>query len=210
MPFYVQGPGGHELMPLGKVLKEPMVGKVDAIVAEHDIDQYDHSPEKEKSDQQRTAAQAYQSVSELPQAPAILLAGQIMVSPVQRLRTQATIDEALTLLSEKQIRHLPVVSSTEMLIGILSDRDIFRHLAGITENYQLQAGKPRSAQVQALMMSPVLTASEDTDVRYIARLFVEQRIGALPIVADGQLMGIVTRSDVLNAVMRHFGLELWA
>ncbi|MFV2031347.1 MAG: CBS domain-containing protein [Gammaproteobacteria bacterium] len=60
------------------------------------------------------------------------------------------------------------------------------------------------------MKSPVLTASEDTDVRYIARLFVEQRIGALPIVADGELKGIVTRSDVLSAVMRHFVLQLWA
>jgi len=60
------------------------------------------------------------------------------------------------------------------------------------------------------MKFPVLTASRDTDVRYIARLFVEQRVGALPIVSDGELQGIIAHGDVLSAVMRHFVLELWA
>ncbi len=60
-------------------------------------------------------------------------------------------------------------------------------------------------------MTPrVLTASVDTDVRYIARLFAEQHIGAMPVAKEGELKGIITRSDLLGAVMRHYGLELWA
>lgn len=209
MPFYVQGPGLHELMPLGKIFKEPVVGKIAAIVAEHAIDKDDHVPGTGPHDQRYTAAQAYQSVSALPRAPLIVLARQIMVSPVQKLSPQATVDEALTGFREKQIRHLPVVSISGMLVGIISDRDIMRHLGGITEHYQLQAQQLKTEQIEGLMKTPVLTASEDTDVRYIARLFVEQHIGALPIVTDGELKGIVTRSDVLKAVMRHFVLELW-
>lgn len=210
MPFYVQGPGVHELMPLGQVFKKPGAGKTEALVAEHAIDKFEHNRDKGQHDHQSDAAQAYQSISALPQTPPIVLARQIMVSPVHNLSPQATVDEALRQLRENQIRHLLIVSSAEFLIGILSERDILRHLGGITENYELQARNPGSDQVQKLMKSPVLTASEDTDVRYIARLFVEQHIGALPIVAEGELKGIVTRSDVLKAVMRHFGLEIWA
>ncbi len=91
MPFYVQGPGVHELMPHGKIFKGPVVEKVEAIVAEHAIGKDDHAPGKEKADQRHTAAQAYQTVRALPQASLILLARQIMVSPVQRLSPQATV-----------------------------------------------------------------------------------------------------------------------
>ena len=60
-------------------------------------------------------------------------------------------------------------------------------------------------------MTPrVLTANVDADARYIARLFVEQRIGAMPVATDGVLQGIITRSDVLGAIMWHYVLELWA
>lgn len=210
MPFYLQGPGLHELMPLGQAFKKLGVEKTEAIVAEHAIDKFEHGHDKDQHNHRPKAAQAYQSVSVLPQTPLIVFARQIMVSPVHSSSPQATINEALIQFREKQIRHLPIVSSAEFLIGILSERDILRHLGGITENYELQARNHRSDQVQRFMKSPVLTASEDTDVRYIARLFVEQHIGALPIVTDGEVKGIVTRSDVLKAVMRHFGLEIWA
>lgn len=210
MPFYVQGLSGHELMPIGKIFKEKVVEETKAIVAERAIDKNEHHRGKDKQGQQHAVARAYQSVDMLPRVPAIVLAREIMIFPVVSLTTQATVDEALTLFRSRQIRHLPVVSPVGLLVGIVSDRDILRHLGGITENYQFQAQAPGFEQVKGLMKSPVLTASEDTDVRYIARLFVDQRIGALPIVTDGKLSGIVTRSDVLNAVMRHFVLELWA
>ena len=80
----------------------------------------------------------------------------------------------------------------------------------MTESYQRQISYNSDARIEQLMTQPVLAANVDTDVRYIARLFVERRIGAMPVAKEGQLMGIVTRSDVLGAVMRHYTLELWA
>jgi acetoin utilization protein AcuB len=59
-----------------------------------------------------------------------------MNSPVVSLNSQATIDIALTLFRTSQFRHLPVVSLAGVLVGIVSERDILRHLAGVTENYQ--------------------------------------------------------------------------
>lgn len=209
MTFFVQGLNANEVMPLGKVFKKEAVEKTELTSAVHGLNESEHRNEPVKYGHQYDAAQAYQSVNHVPRAPAVVLAEQIMISPVVTLDSQATIDKVLTLFRTSQFRHLPIVSSANALVGIVSERDILRHLAGVTENYQQLAQSPRGGRVAQVMKSPVLTASEDTDVRYIARLFVEQRIGVLPIVSDGLISGIITRSDVLKAVMRHFVLELW-
>jgi len=210
MTFYVQGLNGHELMPLVKVFKDPIVQKVEAIVAKRAINKREHDVDPNPHGSKNYAVQAYQFVKELPPGQARVLAEQIMSSPVITLNSQSIVTDALALFQEKQIRHLPVMSSAGLLIGILSERDVLRYLSGLTENYQQQILSNKDEPVTALMKSPVLTASTDTDVRYVARLFVEQRVGALPIVTDSKLRGIITRSDVLTAVMRHFVLELWA
>ncbi len=212
MTFYIQGLNNHELMPAGKVFKGPVVEKTAAITPVRAIDENEHRDHTEKQGHKQSGAEAYQSVSALPQAHDIVVAGQVMSSPAVTLSPEALIADALALFQSKQIRHLPVVSSAGELLGIVSERDVLRHLSGITENYQQQASSNngKNESITALMKSPVLTASSDTDVRYVARLFVEQRVGALPIVTDGELKGIITRSDVLSAVMRHFVLELWA
>ncbi len=154
---------------------------------------------------------AYQSIDKLPQDSPALFANQVMISPVITLTIQAAINEAIKLFQANQFRHVPVLSSEGAVAGMISERDILRYLGGVTESYEKRKtqGTP-SQRVTQLMQSRVLTASADTDVRYIARLFVDRRVGAMPIVTAGKLVGIITRSDILRAVMRHFELELWA
>ncbi len=210
MTFFVQGLNGHERMPLEKVFKEKVVEKTEAVTPPRAVDEKEQQQSPAENSRQHQAVEAYQSIEQLSQSHAALHAEQIMSSPVATLDSEATVDEALTLFRRRQVRHLPVVSSGGQLVGMVSDRDILRHLAGVTENYRRQLPEDGDAPIATVMKSPVLTASPDTDVRYIARLFVEQRVGALPIVTDGELTGIIARSDVLSAVMRHYVLELWA
>ncbi len=209
MTFFVQGLNGHERMPLEKMFKEKMVEKTEAVTPVRAVDEKEQQESPAESRHQHHAVEAYQSVEQLPQSRPALHAEQIMSSPVVTLSSQATVDDALALYRRRQVRHLPVVSSADQLVGMVSDRDVLRHLAGVTENYRRQAPQEGEVLIATVMTSPVLTASPDTDVRYIARLFVEQRVGALPIVTDGELTGIIARSDVLSAVMRHYVLELW-
>ena len=64
--------------------------------------------------------------------------------------------------------------------------------------------------VRDIMATPVLTAHADTEIREIARVLFEERIGAVPIVdSQGQLVGMVTRSDILRTIMNHAPLDLW-
>ncbi len=208
--FTIYSLTNHELMPLEKVFKKPLVEKTDKIIAERPIDDMGHKETPKQHDQQRLAEKTYQAIQKLPASPAVLLAGQVMSSPVVALAPEASISEALRQFQVNAFRHLPVVSSAGRLVGIVSDRDILGYLAGLTKSYRQQLPQTSDSRIDQLMTPRVLAASVDTDVRYIARLFVEQHIGALPVAKEGELKGIITRSDVLGAVMRHYSLELWA
>jgi CBS domain-containing protein len=126
------------------------------------------------------------------------------------LTEEANVDEAVALFHARRFRHVPVIADDGDLVGMLSDRDLLHALSGLNERYERQrAAADGKERVTALMRSPVLTAAEDTDVRLIARLFVEYHVGAVPVLAGHDVAGIITRSDVLRAVMLNYGLELW-
>ena len=153
---------------------------------------------------------AYQQVEALHEEQPVVVARQIMSSPVVALTEQATVDEAVSLLHARRFRHVPVTADGGVLMGMISDRDVLHALSGLNERYERQrAAADGHERVTVLMRSPVLTAVETTDVRLIARLFVEYHIGAVPVLAGRDITGIITRSDVLRAVMLHYGLELW-
>jgi acetoin utilization protein AcuB len=61
------------------------------------------------------------------------------------------------------------------------------------------------------MVSEVLVATQDTLIRDAARTMIEERIGSLPIITEGNaLAGIVTRSDILRALITHGPMRIWA
>ncbi len=213
MTFIIQGLDSHELMSVEQLFKRPLTEKVQAIIPERPVSEKDHPvDEQDPKHQPRSysATSAYQVIEQLPKSETVLFAEQIMTSPVLTLSLQAKISNALEIFQAKLFRHLPVVTESNRLAGIVSDRDIMRYLGGFTEDYHQQLPHRADDIIEHLMQPRVLAASPKTDVRHIARLFVERHVGAMPIVTEGELTGIVTRSDILNAVMRHFVLELWA
>ncbi len=216
MAFILIGPGINRPVPLQRLFPGREVEETEEIAPKRAIDEAHHPQQKFEDDvlaaeqlMGGAARTAYRATEQLPQEK--LLARQIMVSPVMTLTPETTVDEAMALFHARAFRHLPVVDGEAGdLLGMISDRDLLRHLAGVTEDYRRERPHSSEAQVGQLMKSPLLTASVDTDVRYIARLFVERHIGAVPITDGGALVGIITRSDLLGSVMRHFVLELWA
>lgn len=207
--FTMYGLNGHELMPVQKLFKRPVVKKTQAAAAERPVDDMERSGVNEHGERHHSAGRAYSTIGQLPQSPSILLAEQVMTSPAITVTPETKTAEVLARFQSHAFHHIPVVTSTGSLVGIISDRDILRHLAGLAESYRRQAPRSAEEQVGQLMTPRVLAASTDTDVRYIARLFIEQHIGAMPVVHKGELRGIITRSDLLAAVARHYRLELW-
>jgi acetoin utilization protein AcuB len=119
--------------------------------------------------------------------------------------------EARDLIHEKGIRHLPVVDKHNHLVGIVTDGDIREaapsnaNLLSIQElNYLL--GK---LQVSAFMTpkEKLITITPETIVEEAVQLMHDHKIGCLPVLEEGKLYGIITKTDVLAHFVDIFGLK---
>jgi acetoin utilization protein AcuB len=107
-----------------------------------------------------------------------------------------------------RINQLPVVVN-DKLVGIVTDRDV---RDAYPSSLRLFRGKDidefgESHIVEELMTYNVVTVSPQTSLREAAQRLRKQRFGALPVVEDGELVGIITRSDILDALLAGETLE---
>ena len=125
----------------------------------------------------------------------------IMQQNVIRAEMDTTLSEAMTILLQHRIRHLPVLNSHGQLAGLVTDRDlrfqISHRLGTIMEN-----NADREAlhyHLHVIMVRRVITARPDQTVAEAARLLLDNHIGCLPVVdAQRHLLGIVTTGDLLR------------
>jgi len=101
----------------------------------------------------------------------------------------ASLAEARALLDQYRIRHLPVVEEGR-LVGIITDRDL-RSAASAASLEQGTVGEA--------MTRNVITVAPETPVQEAAKLMVSHRIGGLPVLKGGALVGIITETDLLKA-----------
>lgn len=154
------------------------------------------SPLANQSSEVRNRLKGYQSHSENAREKQ-LFAKHIMTSEVLCLQKQLTIKKAESYLKQYQYRHYPVVDEKERILGILSDRDML-------------SAQSETLELSQVMSSHVLVASADTSIKSICEIMFRQHIGALPIIDDdARIIGLVTRSDILGAVVNHGHIEFW-
>ncbi|MEC4983149.1 MAG: CBS domain-containing protein [Oscillatoria sp. PMC 1068.18] len=122
------------------------------------------------------------------QIPQPLTARDLMSSPVRTIRPQTTIGEAQRILLRYGHSGLSVVDESDRLVGIISRRDL---------DIALHHGFAH-APVKGYMSRNLRTINPDTLLPEIEALMVTYDVGRLPVLAQGQLIGIVTRTDVLR------------
>jgi len=123
-----------------------------------------------------------------------------MAKPAVTIEANATCREAVDSMKARAIRHLPVVDRGR-LVGILTDRDL-RHVLldpALHEGLEPAAQIVENRIVREVMTWAVIAVGPQTDLRQAARLMQEQKIGALPVVDAGRVVGILTERDVLRA-----------
>jgi len=134
----------------------------------------------------------------------VVFAEGIMSHPVISLPEKTSYDEALQKFQLHKFHHFPILSEDKRLIGIVSDRDMLAH-AVLHE----MENEPEHS-INTLMSKSVVTASPKTNIREICQVMFSQYLGAMPITSDsGDLLGIITRSDILKTIVKNEPIEFW-
>jgi acetoin utilization protein AcuB len=128
----------------------------------------------------------------------MLLVKDSMTREVVTLSPQDTAKAALALCRERRIRHLPVLEGGK-LVGIASDRDLRSSTPALGD--PARAAALAEILVRDVMARDVVTAVSDDPIEQAANTMRERRIGCLPVIESGELVGIITASDVMDALV---------
>ena len=129
-----------------------------------------------------------------------------MKHPVVTVKPRDSIRHAREVVEQRRINQLPVVVDGR-LVGIVTDRDLRDAFPSLFEEmYRSEHGRtaaadPAAIPVEDAMTANVLTLEPDAPLEDAARLMRRERFGAIPIVVGDRLVGILTRSDVLDAFL---------
>ncbi len=122
-------------------------------------------------------------------------------------RPDMVVTEIQKLMSHNNIRHVPVVDEAEQLIGLVTQRSLFSALR--TEESDLSQFEVSyilaKIQAQHVMVEDVITIEQDVPVEEAARVMADRRIGCLPVMGEGELVGIITDNDLFNAMLNLLG-----
>jgi CBS domain-containing protein len=138
----------------------------------------------------------------------------VMVRDVVTARPDTDVADAIKLLSEHDVSALPVVDEASNLVGMLSEVDLIHRAEIGTEKHRhwwLEAvtgattlaeefAKSHGKKVGEVMTTGVISVTEETPLSEIAALFERKRIKRVPVVKDGKLFGIVSHSNLIQAL----------
>jgi acetoin utilization protein AcuB len=136
----------------------------------------------------------------------VLLVRTWMTRNLVTLSPEASVAEALTLCRERRIRHIPILEEGR-LVGLVSDRDLRDASPALGDAER--ASTLQEIRVGDVMTREVSTAVPQDPIENVAQEMYELKIGSLPVVGEEdeeKLLGIVTSSDVMRALVTLAGL----
>ena len=125
----------------------------------------------------------------------MLTVAEIMTREPYTLGPDDTLADARQLLSEHHIRHIPIVSSEGSLIGVVSQRDVLAAGDSTVVNRDGSGSQENYVALSTIMTSPVQTADESASLRGAALSLQKNKLGCMPVLNDGRLVGIITDAD---------------
>lgn len=121
----------------------------------------------------------------------ILAVKDIMSSPVRTIRMDASVIDAVKKMNKFEIGCLVVIDGIRP-VGIVTERDVLRKVVEASVD-------PSLMKVRDIMSTPLKVVSEDFSVERAAQVMLRYRIKKLPVVRDGNLLGIVTQTDLVKS-----------
>ncbi|HIC89279.1 MAG TPA: CBS domain-containing protein [Anaerolineae bacterium] len=136
-----------------------------------------------------------------------MLVGERMTPNPITTTPNTPVPDALDLMRSKKIRRLPVLDRHGRLVGIVTEKDLLyaspspvTSLSAWELTYLLS-----KLTVDKVMTRDVITVTEDTPLEEAARILADNKIGSLPVMRDGQLVGIITETDISKVTLELLG-----
>jgi len=128
----------------------------------------------------------------------------LMSQDVATVGVADSCQEAVARMVRRKIRHLPVVEPDGRLVGVVTDRDLRHHLfeprvlkeIGAVSVDQILKRVP----VKDVMSAPVVTVGPQDELETAAGTMLEDKVGSLPVVENGRVVGIITETDLLRRI----------
>ncbi|GAB4215600.1 MAG: hypothetical protein Fur007_13910 [Rhodoferax sp.] len=145
-----------------------------------------------------------------PRHPLRLVRDVMSTTPIC-LRDQASVREAWVALAEHGMGQAPVLDEHARLVGLLTRADLLRpDRLPAAQAHALVWQALMQQRVRDLMITPIPSATPDVDLRRVAQVLLDTGLPGLPVVdGQAQVIGFVSRSDILRAVVTDPPLDLW-
>ena len=131
---------------------------------------------------------------------------ELMSRQVVTIGTADSCREAVARMHKTRIRHLPVLNRDGLLVGVITDRDLRHYLFSPRVFRDLGATSVdtlfKAVPVAQIMSTDVVATEPDAEVADAARLMVEEKVGSLPVLENGRVVGMLTETDMLREVVR--------
>jgi CBS domain-containing protein len=126
---------------------------------------------------------------------------EIMSTDVEVVDRNDNLRSVEERMATRQLRHLPVLEQGEV-VGMVTQRDLFKAAMSSTMGYgeKAQQAYLQSVRVKEIMVYPVVTVSPDTSVAAAADMIITRGIGCLPVLEGTQLVGMITKTDLLRCL----------
>jgi acetoin utilization protein AcuB len=136
-----------------------------------------------------------------------MLIKERMSRPVITTHPDTPIMDALNLMQQEQIRRLPVVDKRGRMVGIVAKEDLLHaapsdvsSLSVWEMNYMVS-----KITVDRVMTKDVTTIDEDTPLEEAARIMADNKVGGLPVMHDGKIVGMITETDLFKIFLEMLG-----
>lgn len=137
--------------------------------------------------------------AEVPKPSPLATAAEAMTPWPVTVEPDAPLALAIARMTQRHVRHLPVIDARCTVVGMVSERDVRTAIGDPVQYLELRAHSPY--RVRDVMSAPAIAVPFDRPLVEIARLFADRKLGAVPVMDRfGALIGIVSYVDVLRAL----------
>ena len=157
--------------------------------------------------QNQNALNSYKKMANIDTSEIVFHVKDIMTKNCIYIDSKSTIQDAYNVLREYKIGQMPIVSFGKKIMGIIDKKMILNFLMDDLENKNNILGK----KLEDLYLPQLITADPDTDIRKVAKVMIDFKLHAVPIVEENDiLIGIVSKTDIIKAVSHIPQFQLWS